>query len=203
MSRRNYIHTMDALIHGYSNFVSGSTFAGEPMVAPAISMGTSVIADEPVNRYTSRTAVPVTPSFAEERSVQAPMLLVESEADKAERLNAQTARETASAEMQAKIQASRIATAKIEAERLDKLEAEKQANAPIIVTTTPYSPPPLIIGGGGGGGGIRGGSMGGGEARKPLSGSTTVAKPSFLKKNFIPLLLVTGAIFVFIKKPIK
>ena len=71
--------------------------------------------------------------------------------------------------------------------------------APIIVVPTPYSPPPLIIGGGGGGGG---GSMGGGEAR-PKPSTATVAKPSFLKKNFIPLLLVTSAIFVFIKKPIK
>jgi hypothetical protein len=169
------------------------------MVAPAISMATPILADEPVNRYTSRTAVPVVPSFAEERSVQAPMLLVESEADKAERLNAQTARETAGAQMQAQIRDSRIATAKIEADRLAKIEAEKQANAPIIVVPTPYSPPPLIIGGGGGGGG---GSMGGGEAR-PKPSTATVAKPSFLKKNFIPLLLVTSAIFVFIKKPIK
>ena len=164
MSRRNYIHTMDALVHGYSNLVTAPSFGQEPMALP-----------------------------------DAPMVLVESEADKAERLNAQTARETAGAQMQAQIRDSRIATAKIEADRLAKIEAEKQANAPIIVVPTPYSPPPLIIGGGGGGGG----SMGGGEARKPLSGSTTVAKPSFLKKNFIPLLLVTGAIFVFIKKPIK
>ena len=140
------------------------------------------------------------PSFGQEPMAlpDAP-ILVESEAEKTERLNAQIAREKASAEMQAQIQASRIATAKIEADRLAKLEAEKQANAPIIVVPTPYSPPPLIISGGGGGGG----SMGGGEARKPLSGSSTDAKPSFLKKNFIPLLLVTGAIFVFIKKPIK
>jgi hypothetical protein len=198
MSRRNHIHTMDAFIHGYSNFVDVPKFAEEPITAPVISMATPIIADEPVNRYTSRTAVPVAPSFAEERSVQAPILFVESEADKTERLNAQIARETASAQMQAQIRDSRIAIAKIEADRLAKIEAEKQANAPIIVVPTPYSPPPIIIGGGGGGG-----SMGGGEARKPLSGSTTVAKPSFLKKNFIPLLLVTGAIFVFIKKPIK
>lgn len=189
MSRRNYIHTMDALIHGYSNFVTAPTFVEEPMVAPAISMATPILADEPVNRYTSRTAVPVTPSFAEERSVQAPMLLVESEADKAERLNAQIGRGTALADLKAKE----------EAQRLARIEAEKQANAPIIVVPTPYSPPPLIIGGGGGGGG---GSMGGGEAR-PKPSTATVAKPSFLKKNFIPLLLVTSAIYVFIKKPIK
>jgi hypothetical protein len=47
--------------------------------------------------------------------------------------------------------------------------------------------------------------MGGGEpepSSKPMS-TPSSAKPSFLKKNFIPLLFVASAIFVFIKKPIK
>ncbi len=69
-----------------------------------------------------------------------------------------------------------------------------------IINPSPYSPPPLIVGGGGAMGG--GGSMGGGEARKPLSGSVAT-KPSFIKKNFIPILLIASAIYVFIKKPIK
>ena len=67
-----------------------------------------------------------------------------------------------------------------------------------IINPSPYVAPPLIVGGGAGGGG-GGGAMGGG---KPLSGSATT-KPSFLKKNFIPLLLIASAIYVFIKKPIK
>ena len=65
-----------------------------------------------------------------------------------------------------------------------------------IINPSPYVAPPLIVGGGAGGGG---GAMGG---DKPLSGSVTT-KPSFLKKNFIPLLLIASAIYVFIKKPIK
>jgi hypothetical protein len=69
-----------------------------------------------------------------------------------------------------------------------------------IINPSPYVAPPLIVGGGAGGaGGSGGGAMGGG---KPLSGSATT-KPSFLKKNFIPLLLIASAIYVFIKKPIK
>ena len=173
MSRRNHIHTMDALIYGYSNLVTVPTFIEEPI------------------------------------ALQPPILLVESEADKTARLNAEIGREEASAKLQAQIEASRTAEVQklaqieasriAEAQKLAQIEAQKQAglNSPIIIVPPSYVAPPLITGGGGGGGAVGGGGA------SPKPSNNTVAKPSFLKKNFIPLLLVTGAIFVFIKKPIK
>ena len=78
-----------------------------------------------------------------------------------------------------------------------------------IISPSPYVAPALNteVGGALGGGTLGGGSMGGGGGamatpRKPLYGSVAT-KPSFLKRNFIPLVLVATAIFVFIKKPIK
>jgi hypothetical protein len=70
-----------------------------------------------------------------------------------------------------------------------------------IISPSPYVAPTLITGSGGGGGALGGGAIS--TTRKPLSDNTTIAKPSFIKKNFIPLLLIASAIFVFIKKPIK
>ena len=78
-----------------------------------------------------------------------------------------------------------------------------------IINPSPYVAPALNtdVGGALGGGTLGGGSMGGGggdmaKPRKPLSGSV-VTKPSFIKKHFIPILLIASAIYVFIKKPIK
>lgn len=68
---------------------------------------------------------------------------------------------------------------------------------PIVVVPNTYVAPPLIVSGGGGGGGAMG------QPSTPKLSSVVVDKPSFLKKNFIPLLLVATAIYVFIKKPIK
>jgi hypothetical protein len=93
--------------------------------------------------------------------------------------------------LKAEVEANRIA----EAQRLAQIEAQKAASlsTPIVVSTTNFP-----SGGGGFGGG------GGGEPEPSAKPSAiTTAKPSFLKKNFVPLLLVAGAIFVFIKKPIK
>lgn len=80
-----------------------------------------------------------------------------------------------------------------------------------IISPSPYVAPALNteVGGALGGGALSRGAMGGGGGAmgggsKPSSTTpTTDAKPSFLKKNFIPLVLVASAIFVFIKKPIK
>ena len=73
-------------------------------------------------------------------------------------------------------------------------ERKPVAPSPIvnIINPSPYVAPPLIVGGGG--------AMG--EGSKPLSGAVAT-KPSFIKKNFIPILLIASAIYVFIKKPIK
>ena len=80
-------------------------------------------------------------------------------------------------------------------------ERKPVAPSPIvnIINPSPYVAPPLIVGGGGAMGG-GGGAMG--EGRKPLFGAVAT-KPSFIKKNFIPILLIASAIYVFIKKPIK
>jgi hypothetical protein len=97
--------------------------------------------------------------------------------------------------LKAEVEANRIA----EAQRLAQIEAQKAASlsTPIVVSTTNFPS-------GGGGGGFGGGGGGGGEPEPSAKTSAiTTAKPSFLKKNFVPLLLVAGAIFVFIKKPIK
>jgi hypothetical protein len=105
------------------------------------------------------------------------------------------------AQRDANLESSRLA----EAQRLAQIEAQKAAllSTPIVVSTTTF-PSVGGGGGGGGGGGFGGGGGGGGEpSSKSSNGSTTTtAKPSFLKKNFVPLLLIAGAIFIFVKKPI-
>ena len=121
------------------------------------------------------------------------------------------------AEYQAGIKAQKIEADRI-AEAQKQAEAKKQAETTTTTATTtgtavtppaPYKAPPLVVSGGSGGGGS--GSSGGGggaTATKPkeptkVATTTTSSKPSFIKKNFIPLLFVAGAIFIFIKKPIK
>jgi hypothetical protein len=92
------------------------------------------------------------------------------------------------AQRDANLESSRLA----EAQRLAQIEAQKAAllSTPIVVSTTTFP----SVGGGGGGGE---------PSSKSSNGSTTTtAKPSFLKKNFVPLLLIAGAIFIFVKKPI-
>ena len=184
MSRRNHIHTMDAFIHGYSNFTATVPVTEERIVAPMMEVPATFspsVYDDSVRRsstaVTTNTAetVPSTPTYNMGAEVY--------DAGDA----------TARIEM---MRAKRLA----DAQRIAQIEAEKQAslNNPIIVIPPSYVAPPLIVGSGGGSGG--GGAMSG---MPPLSGSSVVAKQSFLKKNFIPLLLVAGAIYVFIKKPIK
>lgn len=189
MSRRNHIHTMDAFIHGYSNFTSTIPVTEERIVAPMIEVpatfSRSVYDDSvrgsstAVTTNTSET-VPSTPTYNMGAEVY-------DAGDATARLEA--------------FQAKRLA----DAQRIAQIEAEKQAslNNPIIVIPPAYVAPPLIVGGGSGGGSVGGGGGGAMSGMPPLSSSTVVAKQSFLKKNFIPLLLVASAIYVFIKKPIK
>jgi hypothetical protein len=174
---------MDAFIHGYSNFSATIPVTEERIVAPIIEVpatfSRSVYDD--TTRTTTNTAetIPSTPAYNMEAEV--------SDAGDV----------TARIEM---MRAKRLA----DAQRIAQIEAEKQAslNNPIIVIPPSYVAPPLIVGGGSGGGSV-GGRPQPLSGAKPLSGSTVIAKPSFLKKNFIPLLLVATAIYVFIKKPIK
>ena len=57
------------------------------------------------------------------------------------------------------------------------------------------------VGGFGGGGGGFGG--GGSSSSKAVDKSGVIESPSFIKRNWIPLLLTAVSIYVFIKKPIK
>lgn len=67
-----------------------------------------------------------------------------------------------------------------------------------VLPSTPIAVTPAPIGGGGGG-------FGGGaipSTEKPKVTSAIAEKPSFLKKNWLPIALVVSAIYVYIKKPI-
>ena len=179
---------MDAFIHGYSNFTATVPVTEERIVAPMMEVPATFspsVYDDSVRR--SSTAVTTN--------------------------SAETLPSTPTYNMGAEVYDAGDATARIEmmrakrladAQRVAQIEAEKQAslNNPIIVIPPSYVAPPLIVGSGGGSGG-GGGSPQPLSAAKPVSGSTVVAKESFLKKNFIPLLLIASAIYVFIKKPIK
>jgi len=63
-----------------------------------------------------------------------------------------------------------------------------------VTVTIPTTP---TYGGGGGGGAI--------NTAKPATKEMTIqaTKPSFLKRNLMPILLIGTAVFIFIKKPIK
>lgn len=179
MSRRNHIHTMDAFIHGYSNFTSTIPVTEERIVAPIIEVPATFspsVYDDSVRRSSTAETIPSSPVYTAGSDEIIPA------GDVTARLET--------------MRAKRLA----DAQRVAQIEAEKQAslNNPIIVIPPAYVAPPLIVGSGGGSG--SGGAMSG---MPPLSGSSVVAKQSFLKKNLIPLLLVAGAIYVFIKKPIK
>lgn len=63
-----------------------------------------------------------------------------------------------------------------------------------VTVTIPTTP---TYGGGGGGGAI--------NTAKPQTKELTITptKPSFLKRNLLPILLIGSAVFILIKKPIK
>lgn len=205
MSRRNYIHTMDALI-GKPYFNA----AGE-ILDPntGLAVDTPIFATEMPRRDEAIAPLPTPPlsGLTDEeqdleriklenarREAEALRIANLSEAEKAERLRRIALMQEARAKKEAEKQAKKDAEAKA------KLEAEtkKTVQAEVKAQIKKFNPPPIILGGGGGGGG----AMSVPEKKSP---PTTIqeAKPSFLKKNFIPLLLVGVAIFVFIKKPIK
>jgi len=175
MSRKNYIHTMDALIGRpmYSNLsgtststspidvIGGGTLSGGVFTAPTNAGNTGVNTTPPNgNVYSgsrdnatimnpiSETVVPPTPQAA-----PAPPILP---------------------------------NLVDEEPRPPRPTTPPAPIIPIIVTPTP-----IITGGGyGGGGGMS----------EPLK--VVAQKPNFIKKNILPILLVGSAIYVIIKKPI-
>lgn len=189
MSRRNYIHRMDALIGKpfYSNAAGAvidpntglEAVSTEPTFRPEqLPDTTEVFKDTPIP---APTAVAVQPTDDMEA------IRIETERRKAEALRLANLSEAEKAERERRIKL-------IEAQREAKRIAKQQV---VVVEPVKFIAPPLVIGGGGGGGG----SME--EPSMPKASSTIAPKPSFLKKNFIPILLVASAIYIFIKKPIK
>lgn len=182
MSRRNYRHTMDSLIGKPLYYNSAG-----PLLDPntGLEAPTTVFRAEevPTNEYTSAPIPPIAVVTAEGGDLENSIM---EERKKAEALRLANLTEAEKAERERRIQLM-----------VAQREARKIAKQQPIIVPVPYIAPPLVIGGGGGGGGAMG------EPSRTAPSAPTVAKPSFLKKNFIPLLLVAGAIFVFIKKPIK
>jgi hypothetical protein len=78
-------------------------------------------------------------------------------------------------------------------ETYDDYRKRIQSETPIIVDGSPLIIPRVVVGGGGGG------AM---QPSKP-SGNVALAKPSFLKRNLIPIILIGSAVFILIKKPIN
>ena len=188
MSRRNYIHTMDALIGKpyYSNAAGAVLDPNTGLEAPTDAF---IPQEMPTNEYT--TAIPpIAVAVTEAGDLQ--NITIEKERRDAEALRLANLSEVEKAQRLQRIELMKVQKAQRDAKKI----AEAQAN--LVVVPVPYSAPPLIIGGGGGFGG------GGSDMSEPSKPSAPiVAKPSFLKKNFVPLLLVAGAIYVFIKNPIK
>ena len=220
MSRKNHIHLADAFIYGYSNF----TFT-EPTTTSRVGASSTPMAfDETDNRF-SQTPTPVLitptletvkptyvrpevtptfiPSFEDEKPVAPIIDIINPSPVYVRPESTPTFMPTSEDNVNRTILDSKPYHKPTESSISPTFIAEDDGRKPItpspivnIINPSPYVAPPLIVGGGAAGGG---GAMGGG---KPLSGSATT-KPSFLKKNFIPLLLIASAIYVFIKKPIK
>lgn len=207
MSRRNYIHTMDALISRpmYSNLsgtststspidvIGGGTLSGGVFTAPTNEGNTGVNTTPPDrNVYLgARNNVGIMKPISE--TVTPPTRNVYSGTRD-------------SATPQAAPTPPILPTLVDEEPRPTRpttftLEPDDYGTRPPIPTTAPIipiivTPTPIITGGGYGGGGYGGGS-GSSSAQKVVA-----PKPNFIKKNILPILLVGSAIYVIIKKPI-
>jgi hypothetical protein len=131
------------------------------------------------------TPIPAPTPVAVEPNDDLEAIRIETERKKAEALRLANLTEAEKAERERRIQLM-----------VAQREARKIAKQQPIIVPVPYIAPPLVIGGGGGGGSME-------EPSTPKASSKIAPKPSFLKKNFIPILLVASAIYIFIKKPIK
>lgn len=187
MSRRNYIHTMDALIGKpfYSN-AAGAPI--DPNTGLEVAPGPMFRGEQAPEGIAESILPPILIANTTEDGDSESLMMEQRK--KAADLREANLTEAEKAQMQQRIELMKAQRAQREAKKL----AQTQAN--LVVVPVPYIAPPLIISGGGGGGAL-------GEPSRPGPTAPAVAKTSFLKKNFIPLLLVAGAIFVFIKKPIK
>ena len=194
MSRRNYIHnvhTMDSLI-GKPFFSNAAGAVLDP--ATGVELTPSLIGGDTntIGRLDSfnisMEGVESPMVFARDQVATPEISQAEIDASKLAQIKYNEELGRRVAQRDANLESSRLA----EAQRLAQIEAQKAAllSTPIVVSTTTFP----SVGGGGGGGE---------PSSKSSNGSTTTtAKPSFLKKNFVPLLLIAGAIFIFVKKPI-
>jgi hypothetical protein len=242
MSRKNHIHTMDALIYGYSNFTRGSfTIPADSTREDAVA--TPMAFDETDNRFTPapvfitptmETVKPdiinPTPTYIKPNATNevttiyqddvrrlapirppapapfvpiidiitpTPTYIKPDETPTVVRTYEDDVVRTRIGGEPYHAPTESITRAPMPAP-ISISEKDQDRNvSPIvnIINPSPYIAPPLIIGGGAMGGGAM-------SERKPLSGSVAT-KPSFIKKHFIPILLIASAIYVFIKKPIK
>jgi len=179
MSRRNYIHKMDALIGRplYSNAIgeapinsTGVVFSESGATTSNPPTNTGVVIGGTTTTTTSGSTGGTTSSGATATSSKNVML---SKSDL-------TATATTAPSKNVDSVAPIVLT-----------KQPETTNTTVVVTP---SYPPLTMGGGygGGGGGISG-----------LPSSKVVApKPNFIKKNIVPILLVGSAIYLITKKPI-
>jgi hypothetical protein len=181
MSRKNYIHTMDALISRpmYSNLsgtaistsprdsIGGGTLSGGVFTPPTNAGNTGVNTTPPSGNVYSGTRDNATITNPISETVTPPTRNVYS-----------GTRDNATPQI--------LPTLVDEETRPPRPTTPPAPIIPIIVTPTP-----IITGGGyGGGGGMS----------EPLK--VVAQKPNFIKKNILPILLVGSAIYVIIKKPI-
>ena len=256
MSRRNYIHTMDALIYGYSNFTFTeptttsrvrSEVANAPMAFDETDYRTSRVFITPSLETVKPDVIP-TPTYVNQNATNEVTSIYQDDVRRLAPIRPPAPTPAPipviTSEDDVRIPAPFIPiidiinptptyvkpdeTSKVVRTYEDDTRRSEPTPSPFtpvsisekdqdrnvtpivnIINPSPYVAPALNtdVGGALGGGTLGGGSMGGGggdmaKPRKPLSGSV-VTKPSFIKKHFIPILLIASAIYVFIKKPIK
>jgi hypothetical protein len=226
MSRKNYTHTMDAFIHGnkWSNFSaptitelqSLSSVTRTPRTYTAAPTGLVEVDYEGNRTSVTPTPTPIptptpvvspTPIVAPIQETTPPIIAAPKEptyfksVDTDTRLNAQPIQSPYAVGLSNsdEIVGRNVGTRHEPIAGVPPTPVINVITTPVL-PSTPIAVTPAPIKGSGGFGGGGGGAM-------PISGekpkvSSVAQKPSFLKKNWLPIVLVVSAIYVYIKKPI-
>jgi len=213
MSRKNYTHTMDAFIHGnkWSNFegVTRSAFfklANPTMKATRLTDTAVPIAIAEGDYEINRTTVTPTPAPTPTPTPE-PIPIIQDIITKTDNTELTPETTVSPTPIQTPYAVSLSDSDEIVGTTRGTRNqpiAGVQPTPVINVITTPVLPSapiavtPAPIGGGGGG--FMGGAIP--STEKPKVTSAIAKKPSFLKKNWLPIALVVSAIYVYIKKPI-
>jgi hypothetical protein len=211
MSRKNYTHTMDAFIHGnkWSNFegVPSSTsfkLANPRMMATRKTYTSTPISiaegDYEANKTTVTPAPAPTPTPEPIPIIQDIITKTDNTELTPETTVSPTPIETPYA---VSLSDSDEIVGTTRGTRNQPIAGVQPTPVINVITTpvlpsTPIAVTPAPIGGGGGG--FMGGAIP--STEKPKVTSAIAKKPSFLKKNWLPIALVVSAIYVYIKKPI-